>query len=177
MGGEEGMGACAVWKGLSLGSTRDPVDDCRQPSPHHPCRSRPLDEGCMEAPGPKSESPGEEGEGWAPGSAHTSFLLTASGPGPSAVVQVTLIRMRGRSAEALYQVCAHRLGRPRLGSSTCFLSPPRPTGGPRVGTPGPAVRQWRSGRLLGDKAGREWLPWASTFLVGCSLGSEATIPR
>ncbi|XP_032264161.1 vasodilator-stimulated phosphoprotein-like [Phoca vitulina] len=32
---------------------------------------------------------------------------SASGPGPSAVVQVTLIRMRGRSAEALYQRQAH----------------------------------------------------------------------
>ena len=87
-----------------------------------------------------SQSEGPQGRSWAagahPGSAHASSCLTASGPEPSAVVQVPLIRMRGRCAEALYQVCY--CGSPRPGS-------PRPAPAPALlAHPGPPeVPGWR----------------------------------
>lgn len=82
-----------------------------------------------------SQSEGPQGRSWAagahPGSAHSSSCLTASGPEPSAVVQVPLIRMRGRCAEAPYQVCSR--GSPRLALAPALLARPGP----------PEVPGWR----------------------------------
>lgn len=93
-------------------------------------------------------------------------LLTASGPGPTAVVQVPLTGVRGRSAKALHQVCCPMPGSPRPAPAPAFLACPGSLEAPGERSPDLQSGSGGAEGFRGSKAGQGWLPWASASLVG-----------
>lgn len=150
------------------GDTRDPAYD-------GPCRSRLLEEECAEVPGPKSESPGEEGEV----SAARARLWLCSHP--------SLPPASGQARGPRPSCGSHRSGRgpgvPR--PCTRWVPPgqaapgwaPAPSGGPRERALDlhQAVGEREASRGTGQAG---LAPWASAFPfpVGCSPGGGGHHP-
>lgn len=137
--------------------------------------------GSQSLPGPKSESPGEEGKGWAaelvPGSAHTLPPPHSLWPRAHGSRAGPADRGEGQECQGPTPGMLPHAGQPQAGSCTCFPGLPRLTGGPRGEIPGPAVRQWGSGRLPGEQS-RAGLAPLGLRLPGWVIagGAGSTIP-
>ena len=135
----------------------------------------------MEAPSPKSESPGEEREGWAaelvPGSAHTFPPPHSLWPGAHGGRAGPADRGEGQECQGPTPGMLPQAGQPQAGSCTCFPGLPRPTGGRKGETPGTcsqAVGELEASG--GTKQGRAGSPGPPPPWLGTCRGPESTIP-